>query len=155
MSNQEVTAAQAALRTAIFELMNTVPAKVGQYDITRFVTNTTFTDNKTGWTFTQSTSSSWWSQNTTNDFEVNYGIADCLGKTKQASISQTLSDMPAGDYTLKVQGFYRNGEWKQALANYERGNDAIHAFLNIGEQTSPLMSIFVASVGWKIYKIRN
>ncbi len=73
---------------------------------------------------------------------MNYGIADCLGKTKQASISQTLSDMPAGDYTLKVQGFYRNGEWKQALANYERGNDAIHAFLNIGEQTSPLMSIF-------------
>ncbi len=149
MSNQEVTAAQAALRTAIFELMNTVPAKVGQYDITRFVTNTTFTNNSTnGWTYTQSTSTSssgwgWGSQTTTkNDFEVNYGIADCLGKTKQASISQTLSDMPAGDYTLKVQGFYRNGEWKQALANYERGNDAIHASLNIGEQTSPLMSIF-------------
>ena len=143
MSDEEVAAAKAALRTAIFELMNTVPAKAGQYDITSFVTNTTFTNNsKDGWTFTQSTTSNWWGQQATNDFEVNNGIAECYGKQKITSISQTIDDMPAGDYTLKVQGFYRNGEWKQALANYERGHDVVKASFYIGDQSLPMKSIF-------------
>lgn len=142
------TEVEAALRTDIFNLMNTVPAKAGQYDITRFITNPTF-DSNSGWTYTQSTSSSgsgwgWgWSQpTTTNDFEVKNGIAECYGKKKEVSISQTISNLPAGDYTLKVQGFYRNGEWKQALANYERGKDVVKASFYIGNQSSLIKSIF-------------
>ena len=55
MSDEKVAEAKAALRIAIFDHMSTVPAKAGQYDITRFVTNTTFTNNsKDGWTFTKS-----------------------------------------------------------------------------------------------------
>ena len=124
--------------------MNTIPAKSGQYDITRFVTNTTFTNNsKDGWNYTQSTTTNWWGQQkTTNDFEVNNEIVECFDKNKVVSISQTINNMPAGDYTLKVQGFYRNGEWKQALANYERGKDAVKASLYIGNRQCPLKSIF-------------
>ena len=121
----------AALRTAIFNHMNMVPAKSGQYDITRFVTNTTFTNNdKSGWTIPN------------NNFNVTNGIVECYGVKNEASIYQTISDMPAGNYTLKVQGFYRNGEWKQALANYERGTDAIKASLYIDDQSAPMKSIF-------------
>ena len=142
MSDEKVAEAKAALRIAIFDHMSTVPAKAGQYDITRFVTNTTFTNNsKDGWTFTKS---GWgWYQN--NDFEVNDGIAECFGKNNTAAMYQTINDMPAGYYTLKVQGFYRNGEWKQALADYERGKDIVKAslFINDSEnQTSPMKSIF-------------
>jgi protein-tyrosine phosphatase len=142
MSDEEVTEAKAALRIAIFDHMNTVPAKAGQYDITRFVTNTTFTNNsKDGWTFTKNGGG--WQQN--SDFEVNNGIAECFGKNNMAAIYQTIHDMPTGTYTLKVQGFYRNGEWKQALANYERGKDVVKASLFIDDsksQTSPMKSIF-------------
>ncbi len=136
-STMSAAQVEAALRTAIFEHMNTVPAKSGQYDITRFVTNPTFTDNsKAGWNYTQT---GWWGQ---HDFEVNNEIVECYGKKKEVSISQTISNLPAGDYTLKVQGFYRNGEWKQALANYERGKDVVKASFYIGNQISPMKSIF-------------
>ena len=143
-STMSAAQVEAKLRTAIFEHMNTIPAKSGQYDITRFVTNTTFTNNsKDGWNYTQSTTTNWWGQQqTTNDFEVNNGIVECFDKNKEVSISQTINNMPAGDYTLKVQGFYRNGEWKQALANYERGKDAVKASLYIGNRQCPLKSIF-------------
>ena len=128
MSAAEV---EAALRSDIFNLMNTVPAKAGQYDITRFVSNTTFTNNsKDGWTMPN------------NSFKVNSGTVECYNVSNTARIYQTIANMPAGDYTLKVQGFYRNGEWKQALANYERGLDEVKASLYIGNQSSPMKSIF-------------
>lgn len=130
-STMSATEVEAALRSDIFNLMSTVPAKAGQYDITRFVTNTTFTNNsKDGWTMPN------------NSFKVNSGTVECYNVSNTARIYQTIANMPAGDYTLKVQGFYRNGEWKQALANYERGLDEVKASLYIGSQSSPMKSIF-------------
>ena len=135
MSSTAIANAKAALRAELFRLMKNVPAKSGQYDITSFVTNPSFDSNNTnGWTATSST------------FVVNSksGIVECFGITKSASIYQVLSDMPAGDYTVKVQGFYRNGEWKKALANYERGLDVVKGSIYVDAQsnTKPLKSIF-------------
>ena len=145
MSANDIANAKAALRTALFTLMKSVPAKSGQYDITSFVKNPSFTN--------VTTSGSWWNRTTTIDdwtvsnnkyFTVNNssGIAECFGVTNSAQIYQVINDMPAGDYTVKVQGFYRNGEWKQALANYERGKDVVKGSLYMDSNTQPLKSIF-------------
>ena len=122
----------AQLRTEIFKLIKAVPARSGQYDITSFVTNPSFENGVKGWT-------------TPNSYFKNASkTAELFNVKVAASISQDIKDMPAGDYTVKVQGFYRNGEWKQALANYERGKDVVKAgiYVDDKEKTQPLKSIF-------------
>ena len=122
----------AQLRVEIFKLMKAVPARSGQYDITSFVVNPTFENGVKGWTSPSSY------------FKAASKTAELFNVKVAASISQVVADMPAGDYTVKVQGFYRNGEWKQALANYERGKDVVKAgiYVDDKEKTQPLKSIF-------------
>ena len=131
MSDDDVANAKATLRTELFKLMKTVPARAGQYDITSFLKNPAL-DKISGWT----TPSSY--------FKLSNGIVECYNTKSAARMYQTIKDMPAGEYTVKVQGFYRNGEWKQALANYERGKDVVKAGIYIDALTnsSPLKSIF-------------
>ena len=135
LSDDDVANAKVALRAEIFKLMKNVPALSGQYDITSFVTNPSFDNGIKGWT----TPSSYF-----KIFTSGSGLVECFGTKTAARMSQVIKDMPAGDYTVKVQGFYRNGEWKQALANYERGKDVVRAGIFIDELTnsSPLKSIF-------------
>jgi len=135
MTEEEIAGLDQTLRTALFDMMNATPAKSGQYDITRFVVNPSFTNGIRGWSAPGS------------NFTVasGSGIAECFNIKTTARLFQTLKNMPEGNYTMKVQGFYRAGEWKQALANYERGKDNIKAFLyidSIRTQTSPMKSIF-------------
>lgn len=145
MSEAEV---EEALRIAIFDHMRNVPAKAGQYDITRFVKNSSFSSVSSSgggwWGSTNTTINDWTITN--NNFKVNNnsGVAECFGVTSAAQIYQVIENMPAGDYTVKVQGFYRNGEWKQALANYERGLDVVKAGIYVDASTNvqPLKSIF-------------
>lgn len=122
----------ANLRTEIFKLMKTVPALAGQYDITSFVKNPSFDNGVKDWT------------SPGKNFKAASKIVECTGIKTMDRIAQTLPDMPAGEYTVKVQGFYRNGGWKQALANYERGKDEVKASLYVNNQSNmkPLKSIF-------------
>ncbi|MBR3477742.1 MAG: tyrosine-protein phosphatase [Bacteroidaceae bacterium] len=132
MSDDDVENAKATLRSELFKLMKTVPARSGQYDITGFLKNPDLT-KISGWT----TPSSY--------FALKSGLVECYNVKTAARMYQTIKDMPAGEYTVKVQGFYRNGEWKQALANYERGKDVVKASIYIDdfkENISPLKSIF-------------
>ncbi|MBO7581498.1 MAG: tyrosine-protein phosphatase [Bacteroidaceae bacterium] len=124
--------AKAQLRSKIFELMNAVPALSGQYNITSFLTNPSFDNGIKGW------------ERSGGNFNVNKNIVESFGTTTTGRIYQVLSTMPAGDYTVKVQGFYRNGEWKKALANYERGKDAVKAYVYVNKASNiqPLKSIF-------------
>ena len=115
MSDGDVEDAKAVLRTELFKLMKNVPALSGQYDLTSFLTNPSFSTGVKGW---QISSSSF--KNTSN-------IAELFGVKSAARMYQVVKNMPAGDYTIKVQGFYRQGEWKQALANYERGKAVVKA----------------------------
>ena len=132
MSDEDVESAKATLRSELFKLMKNVPAKSGQYDITGFLKNPDLA-KISGWT----TPSSY--------FALKSGLVECFNVKTAARMYQTIKDMPAGEYTVKVQGFYRNGEWKQALANYERGKDVVKASIYIDdfkENISPLKSIF-------------
>ncbi len=133
MTEEEVTAAKATLKAELFKMMKTVPALFGQYDITSFVTNPKLDSNIKGW-----------KSSPLNSFKVANKLVESFGTRTAASFSQVISDMPAGEYTLKVQGFYRNGEWKQALANYERGKDNVKAAIYVDDVANkqPLKSIF-------------
>ena len=132
LSDEDVANAKVTLRAELFKLMKNVPALSGQYDITSFVNNPSFANGVKNWTITS------------NTFKVANGLIEYYGGSKTARISQIIKDMPAGEYTVKVQGFYRNGEWKQALANYERGKDVIKSniFVDALTNVSPLKSIF-------------
>jgi protein-tyrosine phosphatase len=125
--------AKATLRTEIFKLMKNVPAISGQYDITNFVKNPSFDSGITGW-----------KSSPVNSFKNASKTIESFGTRTAARVYQVIENMPAGDYTVKVQGFYRNGEWKQALANYERGKDDVKVGIYVDDQTNtqPLKSIF-------------
>ena len=125
--------AKATLRAELFKLMKNVPAISGQYDITNFVKNPSFDSGISGW-----------KSSPVNSFKNASKTIESFGTRTAARIYQVIENMPAGDYTVKVQGFYRNGEWKQALANYERGKDDVKAGIYVDDQTKtqPLKSIF-------------
>ena len=125
--------AKATLRTEIFKLMKTVPALSGQYDITSFIKNPSFDSGISNW-----------KASPVNAFKNASKTLECFGTKTAARVSQVIENMPAGEYTVKVQGFYRNGEWKQALANYERGKDDVKAGIYVDDiaNTQPLKSIF-------------
>ena len=125
--------AKVTLRAEIFKLMKSVPAISGQYDITSFITNPAFDRGVNGW-----------KSSPVNIFKNASKSVECFGTRSAARFYQVISDMPAGEYTVKVQGFYRNGEWKQALANYERGKDDVKASIYVDDiaNAQPLKSIF-------------
>lgn len=125
--------AKATLRAELFKLMKNVPAISGQYDITNFVKNPSFDSGISNW-----------KSSPVNIFKNASKTVECFGTRTAARVYQVIENMPAGDYTVKVQGFYRNGEWKQALANYERGKDEVKAGIYVDDltNTQPLKSIF-------------
>ena len=145
MSDNDINKAKVALRTELFKLMKHVPARTGQYDISSFISNPSFDNSSSSNPWYNSGIDGWTTPS--NYFKIydNSGLAECYNTRSEARIYQVLGDMPEGDYTVKVQGFYRNGEWKQALANYERGQDVVKASLYVDDALvngQPLKSIF-------------
>ena len=131
VTETEIAQMKQTLRTHLLNLIKSQPAKAGQYDLTSFIINPDFTTNTKGW------------MPTAPKFTVSGGIAELYNVRTATRLYQILKDMPAGKYTLKVQGFYRAGEMKQALTDYERGKDNIKAQLYFGTgYTQPLLSIF-------------
>ena len=60
----------------------------------------------------------------------------------QFDVFQTISGAPAGNYRLQVQGFYRNGGYKDAATKHNGGTESLDALLYVNEETKPLPSIF-------------
>jgi len=57
-------------------------------------------------------------------------------------IYQVINDAPPGNYRLKVQGFYRNGDYAPAAAKRDNGTEELNALLYANEYSQPLQSIF-------------
>ena len=62
------------------------------------------------------------------------------------NLSQTLNDMPNGQYTVRMQGFYRVGDGadnpSKAAAARAAGNEVINAYLYANDQSAKIASIF-------------
>ena len=70
---------------------------------------------------------------------LNYSCVEFFEKT--FNFSQTLEDMPFGDYKLMVQGFQRPGSYTTAYNDYQAGTSKTTALLSIGRNSSRLANI--------------
>lgn len=129
-TDSEAEAVLQTVRTAILQLVKSTPARDGQYDLTALITNPDMTDGPRGWTAT----------NTTLRCSES-GVGSVSGTTKAASIRQQLAQMPAGHYTLMVQGFYRTTETAAFIHDFEQGTEDVKASLLLGSQRTPLRSV--------------
>lgn len=94
---------------ALRDLLKSGKAKNGLFDITSLVVNPSFDANINGWE--SKNTLAWNAAGMTEEF--NGGDSE---------FKQMLKSMPAGKYTVKVQAFYRQGNWQATVANYEQGN---------------------------------
>lgn len=95
---------------------------VHPFDITFFIVNASFDNNDaTGWT-----------ANPAPGFQ---SYTNCEYFEKDFDIHQTLTNMPAGNYELKVQAFQRPGAFSAVYNAYKAGNDAVSSviYINDGE----------------------
>lgn len=129
-TNAEIVAARSSVLSALKTLMKSGTTVTGQFDITKLIQNPDFASDANGWTQENTT----FHRNSAGALESTSSSADRL--------TQTLASMPAGKYTLKVQGFYRPKEWKQAQYDYEHGDETINLSLVLNGQAVPVKSIF-------------
>lgn len=105
--------------------------KDGWQDITNRIVNANFSEGQTGWKG--------------STFSIAPGtVAEFFDKT--FNCYQQLTDMPAGEYKLTIDGFYRNGNITNAYKRHTRGTEQLQAniYLRIGTQTetAPLQSLY-------------
>ncbi len=120
LSEAELQKIKADAMSALAQLMKNGETASGQFDLTSLISNATFDKNLDGW-------------NTKKPFAWNsIGVVQFSGAKNGGQLSQVLTNMPAGKYTLKVQGFYRQSGWKEGLYEFEHGNriDKLNLFLN-------------------------
>lgn len=125
ISEKELLQIKSNITSALSALLKTGETTSGQFDLTSLISNATFDKDLEGW-------------NTAKPFTWNsIGVAQLSNANSGGSLSQVLEGMPAGKYTLKVQGFYRQSGWKEGLYEFERGNriDKLSLFLNDSKKT--------------------
>lgn len=57
-------------------------------------------------------------------------------------VYQTITGAPAGNYQLKVQGFYRNGNIATSASRHNNGDEQLNALLYVNSHTKALPSIY-------------
>ena len=115
---------------ALCDLLKTQTTATGQFDITSLIKNPQFESSAADWT-----------TDGTIGYEAKYGIAEFYGQG-DVTLSQTLANMPAGNYTLKAQSFFRSRGNDNANRQYEQGTDEVTASLFFGDDTQPVHNIF-------------
>ncbi len=103
----------------------------GQFDLTPIINNPKFDSGSAGWTIDN------------GGFAWNsIGVLQATNVKSGDKVYQVLHDMPAGKYTLKVQGYYQAQAWKQALYDREHGKETNKLSLFLDNNTTPMKSIF-------------
>lgn len=130
ITEEEMLAIKANVTAALGTLLKEGETANGQFDLTSLITNATFNANLDGW-------------NTQKPFAWNStGVVQFSGAQKGGQLTQVLEGMPAGKYTLKVQGFYRQSGWKEGLYEFEHGNRVDKLNLVLNESSKPVKSLF-------------
>lgn len=127
-TDEELQAADALVYEAFCTLLKTGTTAMGLFDLTSYLRNTTFDQGTEGWL---------------SSAEVKWGdmgVAETFSQTNNL-IRQTLKDMPAGRYTVKVQAFHRTSDTSTSNAAYEAGNDPVAAQLFIGSNAVSVKNI--------------
>lgn len=129
-TNEELTAYNAIVWQAVCDILKN-PANAGiQFDITSLLENPSFESNTSGWTINGSLNT-----------DFTYGVAEFWNQST-ASITQTLDNMPAGNYTLKAQGFYSSTSWRTSSNYYKQGTDVVKAHLKLGKSSALVCNIY-------------
>ena len=129
-SDAEAKAIIEQVRSAVIEIVKSSPATNGFYDLTAFITNYDLMDGTRGWTTTGAD---------LRCSEAGVGNVSCTAST--ASVRQFLNNMPAGQYILMAQGFYRPTDDVTYMRDFERGTDRQEAYLRLNDERSQLSSI--------------
>ena len=127
-TDEELEAADARVYEAFCTLLRTGTTAIGIFDLTSYLRNTTFDQGTEGWL--ASSEVKW----------GDMGVAETFNQTNNL-IRQTLKDMPAGHYTIKVQAFHRTADTSTSNAAYEAGKDPVAAQLFIGNETANVKNI--------------
>ena len=107
------------------------PAEDDWEDITSLLANTDFAEGRTGWQGTEFSNAP---GTVAEFFNTNF------------TAYQTLRNMPAGEYRLTVDGFYRYGAIENAYAAHVNGSEQQNALLYLTTdgrmKTAPLVSLY-------------
>ena len=128
---KQVEELQASVLMALKDVLNTGKTATGQFDLTPLIVNPEFDTNADGWTV-DGDAFAWNS----------IGVLQAQNITTGGKVYQVLRGMPAGKYTLKVQGFYQAQGWKQALYDREHGKEENKLSLFLGDEQKSMKSIF-------------
>lgn len=81
-----------------------------------------------------------WSYGSASNFKTQYGTAEVWSQSP-FTVSRTLSEMPAGRYTITTKAFYRTAANDANLANYDSENPNNLAFVFAGNARTPLTNV--------------
>lgn len=79
-----------------------------------------------------------WSYGSASNFKTQYGTAEVWNQSP-FTVSRTLSEMPAGRYTITTKAFYRTASNANNWANYDSENNL--AFVFAGNARTPLTNV--------------
>lgn len=130
-SEQVIANAKEQLAAAFRVQLKNGDTETGMFNLTTLLKNPTFDKNADGWTISN------------RKFKQNgIGVLQGTNITGGEQMVQVLQGMPAGKYTLKVQGFYQAQAWKQALYDREHGKEEGKLSLVFNDAKKPIKSIF-------------
>ena len=127
-TEEQLAAKDAEVRAALINVIQNQTTPSGQFDITSLISNASFNKDLLGWT---SQNSLTWSS---------YQLSEDFGHTS-ANVFQTLSNMPAGQYTLKVQAFYRPTTIGTSSRYYENGTSEVKAEMYLDDTSVKIQDI--------------
>lgn len=80
-----------------------------------------------------------WAYGDASNFKTQYGTAEVWNQSP-FEVSRTLTNMPAGTYTIKTKGFYRTADNETNYSNYSEENDPL-AFVFAGHNKTGLVNV--------------
>jgi hypothetical protein len=132
----------AARMTAAAKALAKVAGEVAQFlreeanqgratDLTPLIANADFSKGSAAW------------ETNTSFTQANGQVAEFYNKN--FDFHQTITNLPAGDYEVGVQSFFRNGG-KEAYAAHADGSESLDAVFYANEAETPVMSLYDNSI---------
>lgn len=132
----------AARMTAAAKALAKVAGEVAQFlreeanlgratDLTPLIANADFSKGSAAW------------ETNTSFTQANSQVAEFYNKN--FDFHQTITNLPAGDYEVGVQSFFRNGG-KEAYAAHADGSESLDAVFYANEAEAPVMSLYDNSI---------